>query len=193
MNFIALDFETANYSRHSACAIGIAVITSGVITQTASWLIRPPSLAFQFTYLHGISADDVRHQPTFEQLWPTLKPLLDGKLLVAHNVPFDKSVLEKSLEYYGLPQPAVNFICSLEIARKTWPRLGSHKLDVVADHLGIRLKHHDAQDDSHSAAQIVLQAGQHHQVNTTQELIKNLNLKVHELRPEFYGIPSSTG
>lgn len=41
MDFIAIDFETANSSRSSACALGLVEVKDGVITAEHSWLIDP--------------------------------------------------------------------------------------------------------------------------------------------------------
>jgi DNA polymerase III subunit epsilon len=55
--FIAMDFETANYNRNSACSIGIAVIEDLEIIETKHWFIRPPELYFHpFNIsIHGIA------------------------------------------------------------------------------------------------------------------------------------------
>ena len=46
MTVVALDFETANERRDSACAIGLAWIEGGRVVRRASRLIRPPELRF---------------------------------------------------------------------------------------------------------------------------------------------------
>ena len=40
-NFTAFDFETANYKRSSACAIGLVKVENGVIVEEKSFLIKP--------------------------------------------------------------------------------------------------------------------------------------------------------
>ena len=44
MNWVAIDFETANAKRSSACALGIAIVENGRIIKRASWLIKPREL-----------------------------------------------------------------------------------------------------------------------------------------------------
>ena len=66
-NFAAIDFETANYSRDSACAIGVAFVRDGCVVDVQRHLIRPPTREFCFTYLHGLTWKDVRKAPTFGQ------------------------------------------------------------------------------------------------------------------------------
>jgi DNA polymerase III epsilon subunit-like protein len=91
--FVALDFETADYPRDSACALGLVRVENHRIVQRAYHLIRPPRRRFSFTYLHGITWEDVAGQPTFAELWPDLTPILEGvDFLAAHNASFDRSV-----------------------------------------------------------------------------------------------------
>ena len=42
MNMTSIDFETANPSRVSICAAGIAVFENGNLTEAPYWLVRPP-------------------------------------------------------------------------------------------------------------------------------------------------------
>jgi DNA polymerase III subunit epsilon len=68
MKFVAIDFETANYSPNSACAIGLVSVENNIITQQQHFLIQPPTTEFIFTYIHGISWQQVSAVPTFQQL-----------------------------------------------------------------------------------------------------------------------------
>ena len=42
MNMTSIDFETANPSRVSICAAGMAVFEDGQLTEAPYWLVRPP-------------------------------------------------------------------------------------------------------------------------------------------------------
>lgn len=74
--FVALDFETADYSPDSACALGLVRVENHQIVERTYSLIKPPRQRFVFTYLHGITWEDVANQPTFAELWPTYSPML---------------------------------------------------------------------------------------------------------------------
>ena len=92
--FVALDFETADYYPDSACALGLVRVENHQIVARAYSLIKPPRRRFVFTYLHGITWEDVANQPNFGELWPSYSPLLEGiDSLAAHNASFDRSVL----------------------------------------------------------------------------------------------------
>jgi DNA polymerase III subunit epsilon len=98
MDFVAIDFETANEKRSSACAIGLTTVREGQIVDSFSRLIRPPELRFSFwnSKVHGLTENDVKDSPTFDELWPELLPLLENQIVVAHNASFDISVLRHS-------------------------------------------------------------------------------------------------
>ena len=156
--FVALDFETADYPRDSACALGLVRVENHRIVQRTYYLIRPPRPRFVLTYLHGITWEDVAHQPTFAELWPSLTPILEGvDFLAAHNASFDRSVLNRCCETAGLSPPALPFQCTVQLARQTW-NIYPTKLNNVCDHLGITLKHHFAASDAEACALIVIAA-----------------------------------
>ena len=60
MKTIAIDFETANPAPGNACQIGLAWIVGNKVVRVEERLIRPRDLNFTFTWVHGITADDVR-------------------------------------------------------------------------------------------------------------------------------------
>jgi len=155
--WIAIDFETANRERASACALGAAVIEGGRVVATHSWLIDPAADFDWFnSQLHGIDADTVGQSPEFDEVWDEFSPLLDGASLLAHNATFDMGVLGASLERYELPRPQVAYLCTVTLARRAMPHLGNHKLDTVSSACGIGLCHHDAGSDAEACARIAL-------------------------------------
>ncbi|MEJ5347580.1 MAG: 3'-5' exonuclease [Desulfosoma sp.] len=157
-DFVAIDFETANPDRNSACAVAIVKVQDHQIVRRAFRLIRPPTPNFVFTYIHGITWKDVRHEPTFKEIWPELEELTQGAFFfAAHNASFDRSVLQACCATYNLPMPSIPFVCTVQLARRCW-RLYPTKLPDVCRHLGIDLRHHDAASDAEACARIVLHA-----------------------------------
>lgn len=158
MNWVAIDFETANAKHSSACALGIAVVEDGRIIKRASWLIRPRDLYFNYynTYIHGITKEDVKDKPQFSELWNDFKPFLEGKTVIAHNAGFDIGVLRQLLDESGIPYPELHYFCTRVLAKKVWPTLNSYRLNMISAHLGISLKHHDAEEDAVACAEISL-------------------------------------
>jgi DNA polymerase-3 subunit epsilon len=158
MSFIAIDFETADFGRDSACAVALVRVEGNEIVAKTHALIRPPRSRFQFTYIHGITWERVKHAPTFGEIWPEMAEFLAGAdYFVAHNATFDKGVLETCCANAGLAMPRLPFRCTVKLARQVW-RLPSNKLNLVCEHLNIPLQHHDALSDAEACARIVLEA-----------------------------------
>jgi DNA polymerase-3 subunit epsilon len=156
--FAALDFETADYGRDSACALAIVFVENGIIVDTWTRLIRPPRRDFVFTYLHGISWFDVHDKPTFAETWPEIADRLSGvDFLAAHNASFDRSVLRTCCDQAGHKPPHNPFLCTVKVARSVW-NLFPTKLSDVARHLRLTLKHHDAASDALACANILIRA-----------------------------------
>ncbi len=157
MIFTAIDFETANHSRHSACALGLVRVCDREIVSKIRFLIRPPERVFKFSYIHGITWDHVRDMPTFAELWPIIKPMImTSDFLVAHNASFDSSVLKKTCEYYRICVPEVQFRCTVRLARNILG-IRSARLPNVCQLLGIPLnRHHDPLADALACAKIML-------------------------------------
>lgn len=157
--FVAIDFETADHGRDSACAVAMVRVEAGAIVSSTVRLICPPRSAFQFTWVHGISWAQVAHQPCFGDLWPALASVLEGaSFLAAHNAPFDRSVLNACCVRHGLRSPTLPFVDTVKVARQAWS-LNPAKLPDVCRHLKIPLRHHDPASDAEACARIVIAAG----------------------------------
>ena len=158
-SWVALDFETATRERNSACAIGLVFCRKTEIIGKASALIKPPGNKFEdfHTSLHGIDASKVERERTFPELWLELSPAFREVVVLAHNAAFDISVLQSSLDAYGLAYPSIQYYCTVDFARKMWPTLRNHKLNTVAKHLGIKFKHHNAEEDAAVCARVVIE------------------------------------
>jgi DNA polymerase III subunit epsilon len=157
--FVALDFETADQGRDSACSIALVRVERRTIVHREHRLIRPPRRTFQFTAIHGISWSQVAQAPTFAELWPQLAACVEGaQFIAAHNASFDASVLRACCEQAGLRPPVQPFVCTVQVARRAW-NLRPTKLPDVCRHLGLPLQHHNALSDAEACANIVLAAG----------------------------------
>lgn len=157
-NFVAIDFETADYGPDSACSVGLVRVLNNQIVSRAHHLIRPPRRRFVFTYLHGIAWKHVSGEPTFRELWPRLAGELKGaEFIAAHHASFDRSVFMACCHAADLSPPAIPFHCTVRLARKVW-NLRPANLPSVCTFLGIPLKHHDAVSDAEACARIVIEA-----------------------------------
>ena len=157
MNFLALDFETANYYQDSACALGLVRVENDKIVVQESFLIRPPYRYFVFTYIHGIAWEDVQDKPSFAEHWNSIKPFFEGvDFAVAHNAGFDKNVLRACCNRHGIVIPDVDFKCTMKLSRKVF-NLYPTNLPAVCRNFNIELQHHDALSDTLACARIMIE------------------------------------
>ena len=157
--FAAIDFETADPGRDSACALAVVRVEKGAIVRRESRLIRPPRRAFAFTHIHGISWSDVSGAPSFGEVWEGLRELVEGvSFLAAHNAAFDRSVMAACCASARLAPPALPFECTVRLARRLWG-IRPTTLPDVCRVLGLPLRHHDALSDAEACAGIILAAG----------------------------------
>lgn len=188
MNFVAIDFETANSKRSSACAMGIVVVKDGQIVERKSWLIRPKELRFDRinVYIHGIEKEDVKNEPEFNELWDSIKPYLENQIIVAHNASFDMSVLRHVLDEYNIPYPSFDYLCTVAVSKATWQEQVNNKLDTLANMLSINFKHHDACDDAVACAKVLLAALKSTKSNSVEELCTNTKIKLGKIYEKGY-------
>jgi DNA polymerase-3 subunit epsilon len=171
MNFVAIDFETANPNRSSICSIGLAIVRNGVITKSKHMYVRPnPDWYHGINVsIHGISDEHTRDKPTFRTQWKDLKPYFENQTIVAHNAAFDLSVLRKALDESNLRYPDLEYHCSYRLSKETL-NLASHKLDVLAQHFRISLKHHNAESDARASAEVAIRLMKKFKVGSMDEL-----------------------
>ena len=179
MNFIAIDFETANSNRSSICSVGIAIVENGKLIGTEHIFVKPtPNHYDSFnTYLHGISDKDTKNEKTFKQQWKDLKKHFHDKTIIAHNASFDCSVLRFTLDNAKLAYPDLDYHCTLMLAKETLP-LANHTLADVSNHFKIKLNHHNAESDAQAAALIALKLCDKYKAISLEELSTSFGFKV---------------
>lgn len=156
--YIAFDVETPNSTNSQMSAIGITVVENGEITKEFYSLVNPETYFNFFNVnLTGITPQKVTNEPTFGELWKTILPIMDDGLLVAHNAPFDMSVLAKCLRRYRIDwRPYVNYACTCSMGRQALPMLPNHRLNTLCEYLNLSLDHHNAASDSLACARLLL-------------------------------------
>jgi DNA polymerase-3 subunit epsilon len=155
---IAIDFETACGGDGNACQIGLAWIEGHEIVRVVERYIRPRDMRFSFSWCHGITAEHVWDKPGFPDVIAEFRSELDGALMLAHNARFDARVLRGCLACYELDGLELDFLCTLQVARAMWPKLPSKSLKSVANHLGLKFRHHNAAEDARICALIAIAA-----------------------------------
>lgn len=179
MDFIAIDFETANNCRDSVCSIGLVKVKGKKVIEKIHTYINPEqSFDFYNTKIHGIDKDMVEDAPTFKEYWPILKQHIENELVVAHFSSFDMSVLRHSLNTIEEPYPTFQYACSYQIAQKIWPELINYKLTTLAKYLGIKFTHHDALEDAYACSEVINKALESSDCNDLTELTKKFNMRL---------------
>jgi DNA polymerase-3 subunit epsilon len=164
MKLIGLDFETANGKSGSICSVGLACVEEGGVAETRHWLVKPHRTMTWMspfcTEVHGLTWQDIRDAPEFHEIWPAMRDFIQqGDCVVIHNATFDLRHLRAALSLYRLPAIQFPYICSLRASRNALPALDSHKLNVVASHLGLTFNHHDALEDARTCALVMSHIG----------------------------------
>lgn len=160
MRIVALDFETANSSLASACALGIAIYDQGEIIDSFEWYIKPFHRYNYFTntHIHGIEKADVENENEFVFFYDELKQILDDSVIIAHNASFDLEVLNSVCDAYGLNHFKNYYLDTVTLSRRVYPELYNHKLNTVCEYLDIDLSHHNARSDAFGCLMILLKA-----------------------------------
>lgn len=188
MDFIALDFETANSNRHSACSIGVVKVEDFKVVSKKSFLIKPKDNYFDWrnTEIHGINHDMVKDEPEFDIIYDNLKDDFEKYPIIAHNASFDMSVLRRTLDLYNIPYPTTLYSCTYQLSKKVYKNLLSYKLNSICDFLKIDLIHHDALSDANACAEIAINIFKKHSVFEFEQIREEFNLKVGQLLPNSY-------
>ena len=182
MTITSLDFETANRSRVSICAAGLAVFEDDVLTETPYWLVRPPRgqgwFLPEFTEnCHGLSWFDVQDASEFSVIAPAImERLTRSDLVIAHNASFDIGALRATLDHFGLACPEFDYLCTCNLARRVWPELPNHQLHTLAAHIGHDFHHHHAQSDAEAAGRVLLAMMKHADATTPSELMQKTGM-----------------
>ncbi len=154
--FVAIDFETANQYRQSACSVGLAKFNAaGDVLDEYYTLIRPPREFGEFyprnIAVHGIHASDVVHAPQWNDIVSDIENFVGDRALVAHNMPFDGSVINKLTEYYALRPWNNERLCTLKLSRNLLKgQIDSFGLEPVYDYFfpDDVFDHHNAAADA---------------------------------------------
>ena len=184
MKLVAIDFETANHSPLSACAIGFTIFEDGELLLSHWTYIKPVQEANYFyarnIEIHGISASDIADAPLWDEVFELLKEHLDDCIVIAHNVRFDVGIFLALCKRFGIRVPYFRYFDTIDLAKKLFKGLPNYKLNTVADHIGINLIHHDACSDARAAALIVINAMNLMGIYDLEEFIRESYVKIYE-------------
>ncbi|APZ49499.1 hypothetical protein BW721_07330 [Jeotgalibaca sp. PTS2502] len=155
MDFIALDFETANNRGDSICSIGMSRFSNGKEVDRYYQLINPLQPFYSSNIaVHGIYPEDVHHAPRFDQIYDEIRGFIGDNPLVAHYAPFDVNCLQKTIERYHLPKLENDYFCSCAMAKRLLD-LSSNSLVSVLAYYDLTIDHHHHAGDDAKACGLV--------------------------------------
>ncbi len=179
-----IDFETTGLSSRRGdrvIEVGIAVLEGGRIVDRYQSLINPRMpIPWQIEDLTGITDDMVRSAPGAPEVMSEVHDFIGEMRLVAHNASFDRGFMDA--EFLRIRRRRKqNFICSLRVARRVYPRAPNHKLGTLVSLTGVQAaaRAHRALGDAEMTARVwshmVKEVRDKHQIRTVPiELMESL-------------------
>lgn len=135
-----LDLETTGATAHADRITEIGIVSAGPgLAGAEEWstLVNPGiRIPPAIESLTGITNAMVAEAPPFEALAGELLQRLDGRLLVAHNAPFDYGFLRNAFERAGIAFRC-RVLCTVRLSRRLFPGERRHNLDSIMARHGI--------------------------------------------------------
>jgi DNA polymerase-3 subunit epsilon len=157
--FMVVDTETNGLAGDDCelTEIGAVLVGGGELHDRWSSLCRTSApLRRGIQRLTGITQAMVDGAPSLEDVLPELSARLQGRVLVAHNAPFDRRVLRQAFGRIGLEWPEPPVMCTAAMARSMLPLQRRRGLSVLADALGIEVHTvHRALADAETCARVL--------------------------------------
>ena len=157
--FMVVDTETNGLAGDDCelTEVGAVLVGGGELHDRWSSLCRTSApLRRGIQRLTGITQAMVDGAPSLEDVLPDLNELLKGRVLVAHNAPFDRRVLRQAFGRIGLDWPDPPVMCTAAMARTMLPLQRRRGLGVLADALGIEVHTvHRALADAETCARVL--------------------------------------
>lgn len=161
LRFAVVDVETTGGKpeRARVIEIGIVLVDGVEIVGKFSSLVKVSEELSPFIVnLTGITQKMLERAPAFGEIAEKIDALLDGRIFVAHNVASDYGAVGAELKRAGFAFSPEK-ICTLKLARKTFPGLPKYSLGELCLSLGLsEFRQHRALDDAIAAAKLLILA-----------------------------------
>ena len=101
-------------------------------------LVRPDRpIPAGATQVHGITDDMVADAPSFADVWPALAEIMQGTLLIGHNIGFDAAIMRAECSRAGIPWPEPAMLDTGHLFAALEPRVTDLNLEDIAGRLGL--------------------------------------------------------
>ncbi|WP_241051670.1 3'-5' exonuclease [Achromobacter xylosoxidans] len=160
--FVVADLETTGLSTASCEILEFAAVrvgADGAAEREYAQVVRTRATVPPFiTRLTGITEAEVERQGVpVGQAFAAFLDFVEDLPVFFHNASFDRRFLDVAALQTGLPFANATH-CTLALARRAWPELPSHKLDVLARHVGASEPTHRALADVRTTVAVALAA-----------------------------------
>lgn len=150
LDFTVVDVETTGSSPSRGdriTEIAAVQVSGGEIVGEFSSLVNPGRpIPPWISDLTGITAEMVRDAPEFGEVAGLVRERLEGRVFVAHNVPFDWRFVADEMRRAASVAPEGPRLCTLRLSRRALPDLPRKGLDAMARYYDIEI------DGRHRAA-----------------------------------------
>jgi DNA polymerase III subunit epsilon len=137
-----IDFETTGLSPNQgarATEVAIVKVVDGEIVDKFQSLINPnQTIPLKIITLTGITQEMVDSAPSSKSVMLKIKKFVGNATLFAHNASFDQKFLENEMSLAGLTS-ANQFLCTIKIAKKIYPRSPRYALGSLLEYADIPL------------------------------------------------------
>ena len=160
MEFVALDFETANADMSSICQLGLVLFKDGSLQEEWKTYVDPEDFFDEINVsIHGINETTVKGSPKLRDIANRIYSYLDGRIAVCHTH-FDRVAIHQACVKSDLRVPTCTWLDSARVTRRTWDQFAykGYGLGNVCAILGYQFVQHDALEDAKAAAYILLAA-----------------------------------
>lgn len=133
MEFLFLDTETTGL--HGPRLIELAYSISDDVGVFQAFFKPPIEIHPMATKTHGLTIEMLEHQIPFHESTDKVKlqALLETHIMVAHNLKYDKGVLENE----GLK--VHQGLCTVQLAKQLYPHHINHQLQTLKNHFKIHV------------------------------------------------------
>ncbi|WP_141580520.1 TerD family protein [Actinomadura sp. WMMA1423] len=153
-----VDVETSGLRSARDRVLSLAVVTVGSDGRPGEEFstLLDPGCDPGPVHVHGLTADRLRGAPRFENVTRRVASMLRGRVLVAHNAPFDYGFLAEEFRRASARLPVEQRLCTLALNRRLSPATTDLKLGTLAAHYGVEQRRsHDALEDVRTLAGVL--------------------------------------
>jgi DNA polymerase III subunit epsilon len=153
-----VDVETSGFRAVQHRVLSIAVATVGKDGRPGEEFstLLDPGCDPGPVHVHGLTSERLKGSPVFGDVARRVAEMLKGRVLVAHNAPFDYGFLAQEFRRAGEGLPVESRLCTLALNRRLAPATSDLKLATLAAHYGVRTgRAHDAREDVRALAGVL--------------------------------------